>query len=72
MPLEVRDLGAREEDVLAGLGSRLLFLDLELEDIRRVLDDLVDVGPVTRADFAKDTLEDPDDTADEPVALRSV
>ena len=69
MPLEVRDLRAAQEDVLASLSRRLLLLDLDLHDVRRVLDDLGDVGTVARADLAQDTLRDPDDTADEPVAL---
>lgn len=69
MPLEVRDLRAAHEDVLPGTGSRLLLLDLELHDIGRVLDDLVDVGSVTGADFSENTLEDPNNTTNEPVAL---
>ena len=69
MPLEVGDLGARKEDVLPCLGGRLLLLDLQFHHVRRVLNDLVDVGTVAGADFAKDSLEDPDDTADEPVTL---
>ena len=68
MPLEVGDLRAGDEDVLAGTGRRLLLLDLELHHHRRVLDNLVNVRPVTRADFPKDTLEDPNDTAEEPVS----
>ena len=71
MPLEVGDLRAGDEDVLSGTGRRLLLLDLELHHHRRVLDDLVNIRPVTRADFPKDTLEDPNDTADEPVTLRA-
>ena len=71
VPLEVGNLGARDEDVLARAGRRLLLLDLQLHDVGRVLDDLVNVGPVTGADFAKDTLEDPDDTTDEPVTLHT-
>ena len=70
MPLEVGDLGAAQEDVLASLSGRLLLLDLDLHDLRRVLDDLGDVGAVARADFAQNTLGDPDDTTDEPVALQ--
>lgn len=34
-----------------------------------MLDDLGDERPVARADFAEDTLVDPDDAADKPVAL---
>ena len=69
MPLEVRDLRAGQEDVLPSLRGRLLLLDLQLHHIRGVLNDLVNVRPVTRADFPKNTLVDPDDTANEPVAL---
>ena len=69
MPLEVGDLGAAKEDVLAGASSRFLLLDLELHDVGRVLDNLGDVGAVARADLTKDTLEREDETADKPVAL---
>ena len=72
VPLEVRDLRAGDEDVLARARRRLLLLDLELHHHRRVLDDFVHVGPVTRAHFPKDALEDPDDTADEPVTLSAL
>lgn len=71
MPLEVGDLWAADEDVLARARRRLFLLDLELEDLGRVLDDLGDVRAVARAHFAEDTLEDPDDAADEPVALQA-
>lgn len=47
MPLEVGDLGARKEDVLTSSGSGLLFFDLELHDIGRVLDDLRNVCDVS-------------------------
>ena len=69
VPLEVGDLRAAQEDVLAGLGGRLLLLDLELHNIRRVLDNLGDVGTVAGADLTKDTLVDPDNTTDKPVTL---
>ena len=69
MPLEVGDFGTAQEDVLASLGAGLLLLDLNLHDHRGVLDDLGDVGAVAGADFTEDTLVDPDNTADEPVAL---
>ena len=69
MPLEVRNLRAAEEDVLASLSRRLLLLDLDLHDVRRVLNDLGDVSAVARAHFTEDTLVDPDDTTDKPVAL---
>lgn len=69
MPLEVGNFRARQEDVLASTGGSLFLLDLELHNVGRVLNDLVDIGPVPRADFTKDTLEDPDDAANEPVAL---
>ena len=69
MPLEVRDLRAAQEDVLARLGRGLLLLELVLHDLGRVLDDLGDVSAVAGADLTQDTLVDPDDTANEPVAL---
>lgn len=72
MPLEVGYLRAREEDVLSSTSSRLLFLDLEFHDIGRMLDNFGDVGDVTRADFTQDTLKDPDDTANKPVALETM
>ena len=71
MPLEVRDLRAADENVLASAGSRLLLLDLELHDVRRVLDDLGNVGAVAGADLTENTLVDPNHTADEPVTLLS-
>jgi hypothetical protein len=67
--LEVRYLRARQEDVLAGLCSRLLLLDLQLHHLGGMLDNLGNVGPVTRADFAEDTLVDPNDTPNQPIAL---
>ena len=69
MPLEVRDLRDVDEDVLSGTSLGLLLLDLDLDDVRRVLDDLGDVGTVAGADLTKDTLRDPNDTANKPVAL---
>lgn len=69
MPLEVRNFGAVDEDVLSGLRGCVILLDLDLDDVRRVLDDFGDVGTVARTDFTKDTLVDPDDTSDEPVTL---
>ena len=69
MPLEVGDLRAAQEDVLAGTGGRLLLLNLDLHDVRRVLNDLGDVSAVAGAHFTEDTLVDPDDTTNEPVAL---
>ena len=69
MPLEVRDLWAGEEDVLACARRRLLLLDLQFQHIRWVLDDLRDVGPVARTHFTQDTLEDEDHPAGEPEPL---
>ena len=71
MPLEVGDLRAAQEDVLASLSRRLLLLDLDLHDVRRVLDDLGDIRAVARADLTKDTLVNPDHPTDEPVTLLS-
>lgn len=69
MPLEIRDLGAGQKDILASPGDGLFLLDLHLHHAGRVLDDLVDVGAVAGADFTQDALADPDDAADNPVAL---
>ena len=69
MPLEVGNLGAAEEDVLTGTSSRLFLLDLQLHDIGRVLNDLVDISPVTGANLTENTLVDPDNTTDKPVTL---
>ena len=69
VPLEVRDFGAAEENVLTRLGDGPLFLDLELEDIGWVLNDLGDVGPVTGADLSENTFDYPNKTANEPIAL---
>lgn len=71
VPLPVGDLGALEEDVLACTGCGFLFLDLDLHHLGGVLDDLGDVGTVTRADFAEDTFVDPDHAAYQPVALHN-
>lgn len=72
MPLEVRNLGAGQEDILTSTGSSLLLLDLELHDVRGVLDDLVDVSPVSGTNLTQDTFEDPDDTANKPVTLKVI
>lgn len=69
MPLEVRNFGTVDEDVLSGLRGSVVLLDLDLDDVRRVLDDFRDVGTVAGTDFTKDTLVNPDDTTDEPVTL---
>jgi hypothetical protein len=69
VPLEVRDLRHVDEDVLASPRRRLLLLDLDLDDVGRVLDDFGDVGAVAGANLAQNTFTDPDDTADNPVAL---
>jgi hypothetical protein len=71
VPLEVGNLGAADEDVLSGLSCYLFLLDLNLYHVRRVLDHLGDVRPVTRTNFTKNALPDPDDAADEPVALQN-
>lgn len=70
MPLEVRNFRAAQEDVLAGTSSGLFLLDLQFHDVGGMLDDLVDVGPVTRTDLTENTFVDPDNTTDEPVTLR--
>ena len=47
----------------------MVFLDLNFDDVGRVLDDFGDVGPVAGADFAEDAFRDPDDASNEPVFL---
>ena len=69
MPLEEGDLGAGDEDVLTRASGRLLFLDLNLYHIGRVLDHLRDVRAMARTDFAEDALIDPDEATDKPVTL---
>jgi hypothetical protein len=69
VPLEVRNLGARKEDVLTSPGCSLLLLDLNLHNVGRVLDNLRDVCIMTRANFAEDTLRNPNNTANKPIAL---
>ena len=71
VPLEVRDLRARKEDVLASSNSGLFLLNLKFHDLGRVLDDLGDVSPVTGSDFTEYPFGDPDQAANEPIALRS-
>ena len=69
VPLKVRDLGHVDEDVLARACRRFFLLDLNLDNIGRVLNDLVDVSPVTGANLTENTLVDPDNTTDKPVTL---
>lgn len=69
VPLEVRNLGARKEDILASSGCSLLLLDLNLHDVGRVLDNLGDVCIMARANFAEDTFRNPNNTSNEPIAL---
>lgn len=72
MPLEVRNIGAIEEDIVSSLNLGVVFLNLQLQNVGRVLDNFGDIGPVTRADFAKDTLPDPNDPSNNPVALEKL
>jgi hypothetical protein len=69
MPLEVRNFGAGEEDVLPGPGGGLLLFNLELHDVGRVLDDFGNIRPMAGTDFPQNTLPDPDKTSDKPVPL---
>jgi hypothetical protein len=71
VPLEVRNLGARDEDVLTSSDGGLLLLNLELHDLGRVLNDFGNVSPMTRSDFTQDPFGDPNQSTDEPIALRS-
>ena len=70
MPLEVRHLGAGKENILSSLSLGPLLVDLNLHDVRRVLDDLGNISPVARPDLTQDTLGDPDDTANQPITLK--
>jgi hypothetical protein len=70
VPLVVRDFGAVDEDVLPSAGGRLLFLDLDLHDVGRVLYNFGNVGNVARAHFTEDTLVDPDNATNKPVTLQ--
>ena len=69
MPLEIGQFRAAEEDVLPSPSGCVVLLDLNLHNVGRMLDHLGNVRPVTRANLTEDTLPDPDDTADKPVAL---
>lgn len=70
MPLEVGHLRAAKEDILSSLGLGPLLVNLNLHDIGRVLDDLGNIGPMTRPHFTQNTLRYPDDTTNKPVALK--
>jgi uncharacterized protein (DUF488 family) len=72
VPLKVRNLGAGKEDVLTSSGGCLLLFDLKLHDIGWMLDDLRHICPVTGAYFAEDTLRNPNDASNEPIALWGV
>lgn len=69
MPLEVRNIRAVQEYVLAGPGSRLFLLDLQLHHFGRVLDDLGNIGPVTGADFTENALIYINESSTKPVTL---
>jgi hypothetical protein len=69
MPLEIRNFRARQKNVLASPCSGLLLLDLQLHHLGWMLDDFGDVCPVTRTDFAENTLVDPNNTTEKPIAL---
>ncbi len=69
VPLEIGNFWTADEDILSSPSCCLILLDLDLYHVRRMLDHLGDVCPVTRTNFTKDAFPDPDDPADEPVAL---
>jgi len=69
MPLEIRDLRTRKEDILTGSAGGFFFLDLQFHDVRRMLDHFGDVSDVTGPNFAKNTFNDPDNSSEEPVPL---
>jgi hypothetical protein len=67
--LPVAQARTAEHDVLSRLQLAALFLlDLDLDDARRVEDDLVDPGAVTASNLAENAFGNEDDTADEPTA----
>jgi hypothetical protein len=66
VPLEVGDFGATDEDILTCPGGCFVLLDLKFDNVGGVLDDFGDIRPMARANFAKDTLVNPDYTADQP------
>lgn len=72
MPLEIGNLGAADKDILSSPSCCPFLLDLDLHHVRRMLDHLGDVRSVTRTNFTKDALPDPNDAADEPVALHKL
>ena len=63
MPLETRDLGAVEEEVLARLVPHGGLLDLDLNDFGGVLDNLGDVRLEPAADFPDDPLHHVEENA---------
>jgi hypothetical protein len=67
-----RNFRAVDEDVLPCPHIGLFFLDLQFHDVGRMLDDLGDIRDVPRAHLAQDALRNPDDAANEPVALDGV
>ena len=69
MPLEIGNLGTRDEDILTSSGFRFFLFYLKLHDIRRMLDDFRDISIVARSNFTQDTLRNPDDTTNKPVPL---
>jgi hypothetical protein len=71
VPLEVRNLRTRKEDVLTCPSGRLFLLDLEFHHIGGVLDNFRDICDMTRADFSKNAFIYPDNAANKPVSLRT-
>jgi hypothetical protein len=69
MPLEIRYFRATDEDILSGPSSCVVLLDLDLHNVGRVLNHLGDVRSMTRTNLTENTLPNPDDAADKPVAL---
>lgn len=47
VPLPIGNLGAGQENVLSGTGLGAFFLDLDLHDLGRVLNDLGNIGYVS-------------------------
>ena len=60
------DFGAAQEDVLTGARVRVLLLDLDLDDVRGVLDNLADEGLVLSAHLTPPAFAEVEDSAKHP------
>jgi len=66
MILPYRDLRTAEEDILPGPHFRVLFLDLYLDDIARMLNNFCDHGLVPSSHFSQNALNQIHETAIHP------